>query len=615
MKLDKETVLVLLICFAFLFAWPQIVQKIWPDSTQQTPPVPQTDNVATETSPAEQPVAKTDKPAEPQKQDKEKTASLQPEQALNSAAPETRVYPKKEKLLPSVKLPEFKPVYLENDFIRAEINPNTAEVASVVLKKYKKSDLKNDIVLFENSAGATKLEFRKQKVFQTDADLKVKNQNTPDKTAIFKRKFKMLSGEAFEVIQTWKILKDYTIFSSVTLNNLSDKPLSLKNLYITAGSIPKISVLGGDKVFRENHEIDYYDMASDKVVSKSAEPGHGFWSMLTGSGKNAPKKGFVETVSTSAKWIGLANRYFSCILVPSKPFTNGVVLGSSVHKLPDATGEYIMAEGGGILDFNSIPPGGNAEMTFKYYAGPLKIELLREVDPSATQIMKLYMLGMRFLEPLSRGMLYMLIWLKNWCGSYGLGIILLTLIVRTIFWPVSHYANRSMRKMQKIQPLMKEIRKKYKDNPQQMNMEIMKLYKEHNVNPMSGCLPVLLQMPVFLALYATLSGSVEPRHTAFMWMNDLSMPDTVAHIFSLPINPLMIMMTATMLIQQKLTPSAADPQQQKMMMFMPLIMLVMLYNLPSGLTLYWTVSQFISIAQLIVNKELEKRAELKEKSA
>ena len=138
---------------------------------------------------------------------------------------------------------------------------------------------------------------------------------------------------------------------------------------------------------------------------------------------------------------------------------------------------------------------------------------------------------------------------------------------------------------------------------------MMKLYKEHKVNPLGGCLPILLQMPIFFALYAALSGAVEPRHTAFLWINDLTLPDTIGHIFSIPINPLMITMSATMFLQQKLTPSAADPAQQKMMMFMPLIMLVMLYSLPSGLTLYWTVSQLISIGQLIVNKELEKRSE------
>ena len=121
-------------------------------------------------------------------------------------------------------------------------------------------------------------------------------------------------------------------------------------------------------------------------------------------------------------------------------------------------------------------------------------------------------------------------------------------------------------------------------------------------------------MPIFFALYAALSGAVEPRHTAFLWINDLTLPDTIAVIplgFAyMPINPLMLTMTGTMVLQQKLTPSAADPAQQKMMMFMPLIMLIMLYSLPSGLTLYWTVSQFISIMQLIVNKKLEQRAEM-----
>jgi YidC/Oxa1 family membrane protein insertase len=310
----------------------------------------------------------------------------------------------------------------------------------------------------------------------------------------------------------------------------------------------------------------------------------------------------------------VVNKYFTCILVPSAPFKSGVVLRSVVKESKDGK-PYISAEAGGLVRVAAIPPGESETLGFKFFAGPKKITLLKELDPDASKIMKLYMLGMRFLEPLSRLMLNVLVWLTGWCGSYGLSIILLTLIVKTLFWPVTHRANVSMRKMQKLQPLMKEIRKKYKDNPQQMNLEMMKLYKEHNVSPLGGCLPILLQMPVFFALYATLSGSIEPRHTSFLWMHDLSMPDTVAHIFSVPVNPLMLMMTGTMILQQKLTPSSADPAQQKMMMFMRLIMLVMLYNLPSGLTLYWTVSQFISIAQLVVNKKLERRAELKEAGA
>jgi len=162
-----------------------------------------------------------------------------------------------------------------------------------------------------------------------------------------------------------------------------------------------------------------------------------------------------------------------------------------------------------------------------------------------------------------------------------------------------------MKRMQKLQPQMKEIRAKYKDDSQTMNAKVMELYRTEKVNPLGGCLPILLQIPVFIALYSTLNGAVELRQVPFWWIQDLAKPDTVATIFGLAINPLVIAMTALMVLQQRLTPAAMDPAQQKMMMFMPIIMLFMLYSLPAGLTLYWTVSQSLAILQLLLQKRMD----------
>ena len=134
-----------------------------------------------------------------------------------------------------------------------------------------------------------------------------------------------------------------------------------------------------------------------------------------------------------------------------------------------------------------------------------------------------------------------------------------------------------------------------------MNTKTMELYREQKVNPLGGCLPILLQIPVFLALYSTLDAAVELRQVSFWWAGDLCKPDTVAVILGLPINPLILAMTLLMFLQQKMTPSAMEPMQQKMMLAMPFVMLFFLYSLPSGLTLYWTVSQIISIIQLLIN--------------
>ena len=205
-------------------------------------------------------------------------------------------------------------------------------------------------------------------------------------------------------------------------------------------------------------------------------------------------------------------------------------------------------------------------------------------------------------------------YLKGLSGSYGIAIILLTVIVRVVFWPVTQRANNSMRKMAKIQPKIKELREKYKERPQEMNAKMMELYREEKVNPVGGCLPILLQLPVFFALSSVLESAVELRHVSFLWAADLTKPDLVDPplLFGYGIHPLILIMTVLMVIQQKMTPSTMDPMQQKMMMAMPVIMLVMLYNLPSGLTLYWTVSQIFSILQMKYSQYIAKREDEKE---
>jgi YidC/Oxa1 family membrane protein insertase len=610
MKFDRATIGALVLCLAFLLVWPHIVKKLWPNAQK---PIQQI-QITTEKKEAEtvQKESKTLQNSVQQSQNSEtQTKSLNSGKTLVS-----KIKKEVKKLIPeSTSVKKLPIVTLKNEFITVFITPNSGEISSIILNKHTLADKKNNIELMKDiQCGALSVTPVDTKWTLLNVNVKKENSGTPQETVIVKRDFRGTENELFSITQKWSIKENYSISYTLKITNKSDKTLTLKNIAVSAGGIEKITELAGDKVFRENHEIDYYSMSENKLVPESAATGGGFMAMFTGGSKNQPKTGFNKTVNEKAKWIGVTNKYFTSLLIPEQAFNDGLILRSVILKNKDKK-DYVMAEAAGLLNFESIEPGESQIMKFTYFAGPKKIKLLNKLDPDASKIMKLYMLGMRFLEPVSRLMLNVLMWLKNWCGSYGLSIILLTLIVKTLFWPITHRANVSMRKMQKIQPLIKELRKKYKDKPQQVNTEMMKLYKEHKVNPLGGCLPILLQMPVFFALYATLSGSIEPRHTAFLWMHDLSMPDTVAHIFGLPINPLMLMMTITMILQQKLTPSAADPAQQKMMMFMPLIMLVMLYSLPSGLTLYWTVSQFISIAQLLVNKQIEKRAELKEAGA
>ena len=194
--------------------------------------------------------------------------------------------------------------------------------------------------------------------------------------------------------------------------------------------------------------------------------------------------------------------------------------------------------------------------------------------------------------------------------NYGVAIIILTILVKIVFWPLTHKSTESSKKMQKLQPLIAELKEKHKDAPQKMQQAQMALYKEHGVNPLASCLPMLVQLPIFIALFTVLRSSIELRFASFLWIADLSEPEglldgMIPLIGSLNILP--IVMTGTMIIQQQLTPTAGDPQQKKMMMMMPAMMLLFFYNMASALVLYWSVSQCLSIAQLLMQQRKSKQ--------
>lgn len=287
------------------------------------------------------------------------------------------------------------------------------------------------------------------------------------------------------------------------------------------------------------------------------------------------------------KWIALKNRFFVTALVSTSDANGGFT--ANVDR--DMTSqEYRPAEIGALVNFASLP----AKRTSVFYVGPKKQSLL-------------WALGMKDVMEFGmwRWVCYPILWLLDFFNSlipnYGIAIILLTILVRLLFWPLTHKSTVGMKKMQEIQPKMKEIREKFKDNPQRLQQETWQLYRDAKVNPMSSCLPMLVQIPVFIALFNVLRSAVELRYAPFLWISDLSEPEALfASWFPFGgLNILPILMAATMALQSALTPSTGDKNQQRMMIvFMPIMMLFMFYSFPSALSLYWTLSQVFSIWQM-----------------
>jgi YidC/Oxa1 family membrane protein insertase len=256
----------------------------------------------------------------------------------------------------------------------------------------------------------------------------------------------------------------------------------------------------------------------------------------------------------------------------------------------------------GIPEF-AVSPGQPVTRNFQIYAGPREFRRLRLLDHDESDVLDYgTFLGIP-TGPFSRLLLNSMNGLFALTGSYPIAIILLTIFVKAILWPLQSKANKSMKKMAELQPQMKILQEKHKQDPQKFQQEMGKMWKKAGVNPLSGCWPIFIQIPIFIGFYNMLGKAVELRLHGFLWVQDLAAPDTVAHIAGIPINPLPLLMALTMFAQMKMAPQGGDPMQRKIFMFMPLIFVFLCYNFASALALYWTVQNIISIIQLAINKK------------
>ena len=301
------------------------------------------------------------------------------------------------------------------------------------------------------------------------------------------------------------------------------------------------------------------------------------------------------------KWVAVKNRFFVTALCSSTAANTGfettVVrdMSAANYRPASVSARVSLADGA-------------EKRTSVFYVGPKKQSFLWD-------------LGMKDVMEFGmwRWLCYPLVWVLNFFNglipNYGIAIILLTILVRLLFWPLTHKSTVGMKKMQELQPKMKEIQAKFKDNPQRLQQETWALYREAKVNPMSSCLPMLIQIPVFIALFNVLRSAVELRYAPFLWIGDLSEPEGLfASWFPFGgLNILPILMAVSTGLQSAFTPSAGDKNQQKMMMiFMPLMMLFMFYSFPSALSLYWFLSNLFSIVQMwIIRRQTAAKAPAK----
>ncbi|RMG91969.1 MAG: membrane protein insertase YidC [Candidatus Dadabacteria bacterium] len=278
-------------------------------------------------------------------------------------------------------------------------------------------------------------------------------------------------------------------------------------------------------------------------------------------------------------WLAMVDGYFLTAAVPASP--------AQEVRLTRFRGMEEVAQGELVVPLEPVSPGRSARAELRVFAGPKLREALAPLGADLTEVVHY-----GFFHPVAVPLLWFLKAIYRVTGNYGIAIIVLTVLVKLIFWPLSAKSYRSMQKMKEIQPKIQRLKEKCGDDKERLNREMMQLYKTHKVNPMGGCLPMLVQIPVFFALYRVLLGSIELRHAPFMfWIQDLSAKD--------PYYVTPLLMGVTMFLQQKLTPaSGVNEGQMKMMMYgMPVVFTFLFLNFPSGLVLYWLVNNILSVAQ------------------
>jgi YidC/Oxa1 family membrane protein insertase len=300
-----------------------------------------------------------------------------------------------------------------------------------------------------------------------------------------------------------------------------------------------------------------------------------------------------SSIPGKIKWMALQSRYFmTCLVAPGAPASE-----ARLARLP--AGEVVEAKY--FEPEFSLGAGEGRKFEYQLYFGPKSTPALAKAGHQLERVV-----DFGTFDFLAKPCVWLLNFFYGLIPNYGVAIIILTILTKIVLWPLGTKSYKSMSQMKKMQPLIQELREKYKNDRKKMNEEVMRLYRTYNINPVGGCLPMVLQIPVFFALYRMLDQAIELRHAPFLgWINDLSAPDRLFNFdFSIPfmeppygIPVLTLVMGATMFWQQKMSPPAGDPTQAKMMMLMPIVFTFIFINFSSGLVLYWLISNVLSIGQ------------------
>ncbi|MCU0784614.1 MAG: membrane protein insertase YidC [Verrucomicrobia bacterium] len=413
------------------------------------------------------------------------------------------------------------------------------------------------------------------------------------------------------IIKEFKPTTNYLVSATVQLENTSGAPLKLPPQEWTIGTATPMGP--DDKDAAQNMGLMWYDGAAKQEIAAPWFDNASFLSCVGATAKQ-PRSEYVAGRS-NVVWASVHNQFFALVAMPQEPAQQIV---SRPLELPRPGDDEIPPnqknapppkglQTAFLYPSVTLDPGKAVERHFHFFAGPKEYQTLAHIANRFQNNVDLVMGFGGFFGFFSKALLLGMNWLHHtFMLGYGWAIIVITIIFKVLFWPLTQASTRSMKRLQALQPQMAAIKEKYKDDPVKMNKKTMEFMKENKVSPLGGCLPMVLQMPVFIGFFYMIRSAIELRGASFLWVADLSRPDTLFTIpgTSFPFNLLPLLMGGTMLWQSHLTPPSPgmDPTQQKMMRYLPLIFLFMLYNYSSGLALYWTVQNLLTIVQTKLTK-------------
>ena len=579
--MDRKAIIILAVSFALMIGWSLLVNRIYPPQ-----PIPlETNRLAGATNRTTA--------------DTNVSAAAATSSGVSTSVPTTGRFVESEE-------PE-KLLTIENDSVRLTFTPRGGGLKLVELKNYPESVAcrsRNGFTTNKFATLNTKAPVPAFALVGSDA-LQGDGNFSLTKTDGVVRAEKTLPSGA-RLVKEFQLGTNYLLSVIVRLENPAAQPLELPAQELVIGTATPLDPSDNATLMA----MQWYDGVNAQSVS---EPW--FANRTFGCFPGAPRAEYLAG-NTNVLWAAGYNRFFTMIVAPPTNAPAPVVLARHVN-LPPPSAEEIAAsrkvvdrpfgfQAAFVYPAMTLAPKQTVERRFDVFAGPKEYKLLDRLAALFGNNMDLVMGFGGFFGFFARLLLLSMNGLHALGLSYALTIIVITVIIKVLFWPLTQMSTRSMKRMQALQPQVKAIQEKYKDDPSKMNQKMMELWKQNKVNPAAGCLPMLIQLPIFFGFYRMLQTAIELRGASFLWACDLSQADTVWVIpgLNFPLNPLPLIMGATQIWQMRLTPPSpgVDPVQQKMMQYMPLIFLFILYNFSSGLTLYWTVQNLLTIAQMKLTK-------------